>query len=399
MRQTIRQRSVAFLPLLFMAAVFSSGWAAPVHAEDSVAETPEKYLVYVGTYTRGDSKGIYILELDMKTGKLTPRGVVEGVVNPSFLAIHPTEKYLYAVGEISDFNGEKSGGVTAFAVEKDGNLTKLNSQSSMGAGPCHLVVDDAGKNVLVANYGGGSIACLPIGPDGKLKEASAFVQHGGIDPETKKPLRTHAHSINLDAANKHAIVADLGLNKVLVYKFDADKGSLELSEVPTAGLPPKSGPRHFAFHPNGKFGYVINETALTMSALAYNPEQGQFITLQTISTIPDEARDQKGLSTAEVRVHPSGKFVYGSNRGHNTIVVFRIDQEKGTLTLVENVSTQGETPRNFFIDPTGKYLLAENQNSNTIVVFSIDPETGKLSPTGNVAEVPIPVCIRMIPLK
>jgi 6-phosphogluconolactonase len=363
------------------------------------AAAPTEYIVYVGTYTGPKSKGIYQLKLDMKTGKLTPVGVTEGVANPSFLAIHPSEKFLYAVCEISDFEGKKAGGVSAFAVNDDGTLTLLNQESSVGAGPCHLVVDDAGKNVLVANYGGGSVASLPIGADGKLKPHTAFIQHEGVDPETGKPLTPHGHSVNLDAANKYACVADLGLNKVLVYKFDANKGTLTPNDAPTAELPPLSGPRHFAFHPSGKFAYVINERAMTMSALAYDAEKGQLTTIQTIGTIPDADRDQKGLSTAEVCVHPTGKFVYGSNRGHDTIVVFAVDEETGKLTYVENTRTEGKTPRNFFIDPTGTYLLAENQGSDTIVVFKIDPETGKLTNTGNTVEIPSPVCIRMIPVK
>jgi len=363
--------------------------------------TAKNFYTYVGTYTNGGkSKGIYVLKFDASSGKLTPHSVAEGVKNPSFLAIHPSNKFLYAVGEIDDFGGKKAGGVSAFAINSgDGSLKLLNQQSSGGTGPCHLNVDEAGKNVLVANYGGGSVACLPIGDDGKLRERSAFVQHTGKSVDTGRQEAPHAHSINLDQANKFAFVADLGLDKVLVYKFDYNKGSLTPNDPPAASVEPGSGPRHFAFHPSGKFAYVINEMALTVTAFQYDPAHGTLKTLQTISTIPDSDRSQKGMSTAEIRVHPSGKFLYGSNRGHNTIAAFAIDSDTGKLTYLENESTQGKTPRNFFIDPTGAFLLAENQDSDSIVVFGIDAKTGKLEATGEKLEVPSPVCIRMMPAK
>ena len=363
----------------------------------SAAEGDQAYYVYVGTYTRGGkSKGIYILKMNMATGELKPVGVGTGVENPSFLALHPSGKYLYSVGEISDFDGKTTGGVAAFAIDQSGGLKLLNQQSSGGAGPCHVVVDDAGKNVLVANYGGGSAACLPIKADGTLAERTAFVQHTGSSVNASRQEAPHAHSINLDPANKFAFVADLGLDKVMVYRFDAQQGTLTANDPPAATVEPGSGPRHFAFHPSGKFAYVINEMALTVTAFSYDTEQGVLKTLQTISTIPDADRGQQGLSTAEVRVHPSGKFLYGSNRGHDTIVGYTIDQATGKLTLVENESTQGKTPRNFFVDPTGKFLLAENQGSDSIVVFRIDQQTGALEATGHKAEVPSPVCIRML---
>ena len=363
------------------------------------ADGVQDYLVYVGTYTRGGkSKGIYTLKLNMKTGTLTQVGVTEGVVNPSFLAIHPSNKFLYAVGEISEFDGQPTGGVTAFAIDpKDGGLTKLNEKSSGGAGPCHLVVDATGKNVLVANYGGGSVACLPINTDGTLEDASSFIQHKGSSVNAQRQSGPHGHSINLSPDNKFAFAADLGLDKVLIYAFDAEKGRLTPNAPEAVEVKPGSGPRHFAFHPSGKYAYVINEMALTVTAFKYDAQQGRLDTLQTISTIPDADRNQQGLSTAEIRVHPSGNFLYGSNRGHDTIAAFKINQETGELTYIENESTQGKTPRNFFIDPTGTYLLAENQSTDSIVVFRINQDTGELEPTGNSIEIPAPVCIRMIP--
>ncbi|MBI2481594.1 MAG: lactonase family protein [Planctomycetia bacterium] len=363
------------------------------------ADGVRDYLVYVGTYTRGGkSQGIYTLKLNMKTGTLTQVGVTGGVVNPSFLAIHPSNKFLYAVGEISEFDGKPTGGVTAFAINpKDGSLTKLNEKSSGGAGPCYVVVDATGKNVLVANYGGGSVASLPIKSDGTLEDASAFIQHQGSSVNEQRQSGPHGHSINLSPDNKFAFAADLGLDKILIYAFDAEQGQLTPHTQAAADIKPGSGPRHFAFHPSGKYAYVINEMALTVTAFKYDAEHGVLKTLQTISTIPDADRSQPGLSTAEVRVHPSGKFLYGSNRGHDTIAAFSINQDTGELTYIENEPTQGKTPRNFFIDPTGTYLLAENQATDSIVVFRINQDTGNLEPTGNRIEVPAPVCIRMIP--
>ncbi|HRX78611.1 MAG: lactonase family protein [Planctomycetaceae bacterium] len=377
---------------LFLTAVI--GATASTTAADGVQD----YLAYVGTYTRGGkSKGIYTLKLNMKTGALTEVGATEGVVNPSFVAIHPSNKFLYAVGEISEFDGKPTGGVTAFAINpKDGSLTKLNEKSSGGAGPCHLVVDATGKNVLVANYGGGSVACLPINADGTLQDASSFMQHEGSSIDEQRQKGPHGHSINLSPDNKFAFAADLGLDKVLIYAFDAEKGKLTPHDPAAAEIEPGSGPRHFAFHPSGKYAYVINEMALTVTAFKYNAKQGRLKTLQTISTIPDADRDQPGLSTAEIRVHPSGKFLYGSNRGHDTIVAYRVNQDTGELAYIENESTQGKTPRNFFIDPTGTYLLAENQGSDSIVVFRINQDTGELEPTGNSITIPAPVCIRMM---
>lgn len=365
----------------------------------TAANGVQNYLVYVGTYTRGGkSKGIYTLKLNMKTGALTEIGATEGVVNPSFVAIHPSNRFLYAVGEISEFDGKPTGGVTAFSINpKDGSLTKLNEKSSGGAGPCHLVVDATGKNVLVANYGGGSVACLPISADGTLQDASSFIQHEGSSINQQRQSGPHGHSINLSPDNNFAFAADLGLDKVLIYAFDADKGKLTPHDPAAVEIEPGSGPRHFAFHPSGKYAYVINEMALTVTAFKYNKKQGRLKTQQTISTIPDADRNQQGLSTAEVCVHPSGKFLYGSNRGHDTIVAYQINQDTGELTYIENESTQGKTPRNFFIDPTGTFLLAENQGSDSIVVFRINQDSGELEPTGHSIEIPAPVCIRMMP--
>ena len=360
-------------------------------------DRPTRFRVYVGTYTQGDSKGIYQFDLDVTTGKASEPKLAVEATNPSFVAIHPSGNYLYAVSEVADFDGKKTGGVSAYRVDPEtGALALLNAAASGGGGPCHLVTDQAGKNVLVANYGGGSLACLPIKSDGSLDVASAVIQHEGSSVNERRQAGPHAHSINLDATNGFAFAADLGLDKVLVYGFDGDKGTLDAAAAPDATLAPGSGPRHFAFHPTGKFAYVINEMLCTVTAFAYESETGALETLQTITTLPGEV--EEGFSTAEVVVHPSGKFLYGSNRGHDSIVIYTIDGTTGKLTHVGNESTQGKTPRNFAVDPTGAYLLAENQGSGTIVLFAMDQDSGALKATGEVVNVPAPVCIRMLPL-
>ncbi len=253
----------------------------------------------------------------------------------------------------------------------------------------------AGKNVLVANYGSGSVACLPIQTNGRLSPASSFIQHEGKGADASRQEGPHAHSINLDQANKFALVADLGLDQVRVYQFHAEKGSLTPNDPPFATVAPGSGPRHLAFHPGGRFAYVISEMANTVTVFGYDSGRGTLSRIQTISTLP---ADFQGTSyTAEVQVHPSGKFVYGSNRGHDSIAIFVVDPATGKLATAGHQSTLGKNPRNFALDPTGAYLLAENQDSNSIVVFRIDQKTGGLTQVGEPVVVPMPVCIRMIP--
>ncbi len=366
----------------------------PLHAQPA-ASKPNKYLVYVGTYTRGKSEGIYRFLFDTEKGTLTLKGVTKGVVNPSFLAIHPNKRFLYAVNEVGSFKGKKkSGGVSAFAINpKNGELTFLNHQPSLGGAPCHIIVDKKGKNVLVANYSGGNVAVFPIAKDGRLKKSSAFIQHTGSSVNPARQKGPHAHSINLDAANKFAFAADLGLDKVLIYKFDSEEGSLKPHGH--VQVPPGSGPRHFDFHPNGRFAYVINEMKSTVTALKYHPKTGKLTALQTITTLPKKV---KGNSTADIHVHPNGRFLYGSNRGHNSIAIFSIDQKTGKLTPLGHELTRGNTPRNFALDPSGTYLFAENQQSDTIAVFRINQKTGLLTVVDWPVQCPTPVCIKMIPL-
>jgi 6-phosphogluconolactonase len=354
-----------------------------------------KFWVFVGTYTDGKSKGIYRMVLDTASGKLSEPSLAAQVDSPSFLAIHPTHKYLFTVNETS--GTDKTGAVTSFALDpKSGELTKLNQQSTVGDGPCHLVVDATGKNVLVANYGGGSVAVLPIGPDGKLAPASDFIQHTGKVFDLKRQGKPHAHSINLDRRNRFAVVADLGLDRVFVYKFDPVHGKLAPNEPPAVKVKDRSGPRHFAFHPDGRHAYVINEINCTVTAFEFNADRGTLTEIQTVPTMPIAVEPRH--STAEVVVHPSGKFLYGSNRGHDSLVVFTIDPGTGRLKFVEHEPTGGRTPRNFAVDPTGAYVLAENMSSDTIVVLRVNPETGALDPTGQVVTVPSPSCVRFVPI-
>ncbi|MGH9628428.1 MAG: lactonase family protein [Bryobacteraceae bacterium] len=356
------------------------------------------YFVYIGTYTREDSKGIYAYRFNLDSGQLTPIGLAAEVVNPSFLAVDPKGRHIYAVSEVADFQGQKSGAVSAFEIDPGtGKLKLLNTVPTGGGGACHLVVDKASKNVLVANYGGGSIASLPLKSDGSLEKASAFVQHEGSSVDPKRQRGPHAHSINLSQDNRHAVVADLGLDQVLVYDFSPKKGTLTANDPPFAKVKPGAGPRHFAFHPKGRYAYVINELQSTVTAFSYDPKRGVLTELQTITTLPEDFSGEN--YTAEVQVHPSGKFVYGSNRGHDSIAVFAVDAGKGTLTPVEQVSTKGKTPRNFGIDPTGSFLIAANQNTDNLVVFRIDPATGRLTPTGQEVKVDAPVCVKFVAAK
>jgi len=380
---------IAFL-LFFVAA-------ARVEVSNPSADNGQ-LLVYIGTYTGPKSQGIYACRLDRASGAMTSLGVAAETVNPSFLAIHPNHRFLFTVSEVDSFGGKKVGAVSAFAIHPEtGKLTLLNQQSSGGDGPCYLVVDKTGRDILVANYNGGSVEVLPIQPDGRLGEATALIQHKGSSVDRQRQEGPHAHSINVDAADRFAFAADLGLDKVLVYRFDPAKGTLSPNDPPSVSVKAGAGPRHFAFHPEGRYAYVINEMQSTVTAFSYDAGHGVLKELQTVSTLPSDFKDEN--STAEVQVHPSGKFLYGSNRGHDSIVVFAIDPQRGTLRFVERQSTQGKTPRNFGIDPKGEYLLAANQDSDSVVVFRIDPKTGRLTPTGHSVKVPSPVCVKFLPLK
>jgi 6-phosphogluconolactonase len=342
-----------------------------------------EWIAYVGTYTRGDSKGIYAFRFDDSTGKLIAMGLAAATSNPSFLAVNPTGRFLYAANE------ENAGSVTAFSIT-GGKLKPLNTVSSRGAGPCHVALDKTGKWLFVANYNSGSVAAFPVHDDGTLGEASAFVQHSGSSVNPQRQAGPHAHSVNVSPDNRFVLVADLGLDQILTYRIDAAKG-LTPSEPLLTKVTPGSGPRHMAFSPDTRFAYSINEMLATVTVFQYDAAAGSLKEAQTISALP--AGFSATNSSAEIAVHPSGKFLYASNRGHDSIAIFRIDAAKGTLTAAGHVSTQGKTPRNFAIDPSGKLLLAANQDSGNIVVFRIDQNTGGLTPAGVEAKVPSPVSI------
>jgi 6-phosphogluconolactonase len=355
--------------------------------------TAKSLPVYFGTYTsRGEdsSKGIYRSVLDLETGRLANPVLVAEARNPSFLEIHPDGKFLYAVSESGG-----AGSVSAYAIDRGtGGLKLLNQQSSGGAGPCHVSIDHAGRNVLVANYGSGSVSVIPIKSDGRLGEPTGFVQHAGSSVNLRRQKGPHAHSINVSPDDRFAFVADLGIDKIMIYRLDVEKGTIVANSPAFAKVKPGAGPRHFAFAPNGKFAYVINELDCTVTAFAYEPASGALTEIQTITTLPNGFDGSN--SCAEVRVHPSGKFLYGSNRGHDSIVVYRVDPAKGILTFVEHERADIKTPRNFNIDPMGRFCLVANQGGDSVVVFRIDRETGALEPTGHKVSIARPVCVRFL---
>jgi 6-phosphogluconolactonase len=352
------------------------------------------YLVYVGTYTGPASKGIYAFRFNAANGKTISLGVAAETVNPSFLAADPSGRFLYAVNEVSDYQGQKSGAVSAFSVDhRSGTLTFLNQVSSHGAGPCYITLDRTGKYVLVANYDSGTVATFPILSDGKLGEAAAVIQHSGHGYDPQRQEGPHAHEIELSRDNRFAVAADLGLDKLLVYKFDPAAGTLQPNNPAFAEVDAGSGPRHFAFTPNGKFAYLLAEMKSTITGFSYDAQKGTFLKLMAISSLPPGFKGQN--DTAEIAVSPSGKFVYASNRGSDTIAVSAIGRD-GRLAPVEYASTQGKTPRGFAIDPTGSFLFAANQESNNLVIFRIDKKTGRLKPTGQILETPTPVDVKFV---
>jgi 6-phosphogluconolactonase len=366
----------------------------------------KEMLVYVGTYTEpirfgtgkileGKGEGIYLYRMGPATGTLEFDSKTTGVVNPSYLAIDPTQRFLYAVNELKTYEDKPTGTVSAFAVDaKSGKLGFLNRRLTHGTDPCHVTVDGEGRYIFVANFMSGSVCVLAVQKDGSLGEASDFVQHLGSSVDLVRQKGPHAHSVTLDRTNRFAFVPDLGLDKLMVYTFDRTRGMLEPHAVAWVKMKPGAGPRHLALHPGGRFAFLINELDSTLAALSVDARKGVFKVRQVVPTLP---ADFQGESTcADVQVTPSGRFVYASNRGHDSLVIYRIDQHTGRLTYVGHQTTQGKTPRQFEIDPTGRFLLVGNQDTDTIVSFRIDPQTGKLAPTGQVLQVPTPVCVKFL---
>jgi 6-phosphogluconolactonase len=350
--------------------------------------------VYVGTYTDGTSRGIYRTVLDLATGTASAPVLAGEAKNPSFLALHPSGRFLYAVSEVDDFAGAKSGAVLAFAIDAaTGGLKLLNQQPSQGGAPCHLVVDKTGKNLLVANYSGGNVALLRVAADGRLEPPSVVRAHEGSGPNTARQQKPHAHGIYLDAAERFAFSPDLGADRVFVYRFDAVKGTLEPHEA--AALEPGSGPRHLAFHPSGRFAYVINELTNTITRFSYDAAKGHLARIDSISSLP---QGFQGTSyTAEIEVSKDGRFLYGSNRGHDSLVVFRVNPTDGALTLAGHVPVGGPWPRHFTIESSGRALLAAHQRGGSVGFFALDAQTGLPAPIGKTVAVDKPACLLPVP--
>lgn len=352
-------------------------------------------LVYVGTYTSGRSEGIYLLRLNLASGELRHVGLTKGVVNPSYLTLDRHGRRLYAVNELDEFEGKKSGAVSAFAVDRTtGNLTFLNRQPTHGGSPCYVSLDASGRFLLVANYVGGSVAVLPLRGDGSLGEATDVEHYRGSGVNPQRQEAPHAHCILPDPTGRHIYSCDLGTDRVMVFRFDAQRGRLIHAAQGSAQLKPGSGPRHLTFDPGGRRAYVLNELNSTVTAFAHDPSSGALRELQTLPILPD---DFKGENTAaDIHLSPEGKFLYCSNRGHDSIAAFSVGARTGELSFVAHTPTGGKTPRNFAIDPTGAFLLAANQNSDSILTFRRDARTGRLDPTGHFADVPSPVCLKLI---
>jgi 6-phosphogluconolactonase len=369
----------------FISCVFT---LSTLVAGDIAARLPTlaERLVYIGTYTGETSKGIYAFRFDDSSGGLTPLGLVVETPSPSFLTSSANGRFVFAVNELQTFGGAAGGSVTSFAVDPaSAKLTEISVQPSRGAGPCHLALDRTGRYLAVANYGGGNYSLFPVGADGRLQPAASVVAGEGSEAGAK----ALGHAVGFDAGNRFLVTADKGLNKMLVYRFDVSTGALTPNQPPAAGLPTGSGPRHFAFHPNGRWLFTISEQAATITSFLWDQKSG---TLTASGSVPTRPEGVTTGSTAEIAVHPSGRFVYGSNRGHDSIAVFSVGID-GELTFVEHESTRGQTPRNFALDPSGRWLIAANQRSGTLAVFSIDQTSGALSPVGPLATVGSPVSI------
>ncbi len=369
---------------------------------------PERMLVYVGTYTdpikfgtgqifEGKGKGIYLLELDIATGELKALETFTNITNPSYLAIDEERGFLYAVNELKEYQGKASGSVSAFKLSKpDGRLTFINTQPTNGTDPCHVALNRAGTKLFVSNFMSGSVAVFPIRADGSIGGFSQFIQHTGSSVNPARQSGPHTHSLVFSPDERFAFVPDLGLDKLMIYKANESESDLVEAEVPFFRTQPGAGPRHCAFSPDGRFCYLINELDCTILALAYNEVKGSFEELQSVSSLPEGA-GISGNSCADIHITPDGAYLYGSNRGHNSLIIYRIDKASGLLDYIGCQSCGGEIPRNFAIDPTGKYLLCANQNSDDIVVFRIDPATGLLSETSRI-NVPSPVCVKPLVL-
>jgi len=348
--------------------------------------------LYIGTYTTGSGEGINQARMEMHSGTIRVEKTYPGIENPSFLALSSDGNFLYAASETNEYQGTTGGSVTAFRIGRDrSDLILLNARPSLGEHPCHVTVSRNGKFVLTANYSGGNVSVLPVLADGSLGEAVEMQQHSGSGPNKQRQEKAHAHSVNLSPDNRFAYVCDLGIDKVVIYRFNDQTGRLYPAEMPFYRTAAGAGPRHFTFGSDKSSAFVINELNSTLTSLSVDTENGTLTEIQTVSLLPAPFSGEN--TGADVHVHPNGQFVYGSNRGHDSIVVFSTDRKAGRLKLVQHQATLGKTPRNFAIDPSGNYLLAANQNSDSIRVFTINQKTGILAPTDNVLMVSSPVCV------
>jgi len=353
--------------------------------------------VYFGTHVAGAGKGFSLSHFDTDTGVLTKPEYLLDAEAPAFFVIHPDGKHLYTCNSISTFQGKPEGTISAYEIDtKTGKLTLLNRKPAGGGDPSYISLDKTGRYALDANYQGGNICGYAIQPDGSLGERTAFVQHTGRSIDPSRQTKPFAHSIIVDPSNRFVLVADLGVDKVFVYRFNEKDGTLTPNDPPFAPVKPGSGPRHVKFHPNGKWVYVISEIGSTVTGFNWDGTKGMLTEFQAVSTLPEGFTNTSAC--AELEIHPNGKFLYGSNRGHDSIAVFAIDQATGKLGLVQHVSSQGKTPRNFAFDPTGKWIICTNHGSNNAVVFRVDETTGKLTQTGQPVSVPYPFCERFLPV-
>ena len=361
-------------------------------------EADDAAIVYIGTYTRtephvqGKAKGIYVYSLDRASGALGYLSTASGVTNPSFLTVDRERRLLYAVQEVDQYEGQPGGAISAFAIDpRTSALTPINHQPTHGAHPCYVSIDHTGRWLLVANYGGGSVSVLPIAANGALGAPTAVVRHQGSSTSHDRP---HPHSIVETPDTRYVLVPDCGLDRIFIYRLDTERGTLAENDPPWAALRPGAGPRHLAFHPSGTSLYCINERDSTITAFGYQPDRAVLRELQTISTLPDGFAGHN--SCADIHIDPAGRYLYGSNRGHDSIAIFAVEAATAELRSLGHEPTAGRTPRNFGIDPTGSLLLAANQDTDTVVSFRIDQATGALTEAGQIASVPSPVCVCIV---
>lgn len=395
-RKILKRLSITLCLSLFAGA---SALSQDSNDQAHARKHQQGYFVYVGTYTGPKSKGIYVYRFDEAQGQLSPAGLAGEIVNPSFVVTDPAQRHLYAVSEVSKRDpstNKASGFISSFAIDpKDGSLKFLNEVPSGGGGPCHLAVDRTGKILFVANYGSGNVSSFAIQDDGSIGAMTGFDQHSGSSVNPKRQQGPHAHSVVISPDNRFLFVPDLGLDRVVIYRIDAAKRTFALNDPAYVSVNPGLGPRHFIFGAGAKFAYAVCEMGSSVVVFSYDQAKGKLTPLQTISTLPEGFSGENG--SAEIQLGPSGRFLYASNRGNDSITEFRIDRKTGLLTKIQVVPTQGKTPRNFVIDPTGRYLLAANQDSNNVVVFRINPDDGQLSPAIQTVDAPSPVSLLFIP--